>query len=131
MMSHTSIIRELFSWATAAAAFALVLLSACTVGPNYGRPAALASRHYDRDAEHQLAGTDGASGSPHINLDRKVEGDWWSGFRSAKLDGGMHQAIAGNLALVAADAPIARAPQAVVAAAGGHYPQLDFGGTVV
>jgi NodT family efflux transporter outer membrane factor (OMF) lipoprotein len=130
MLSNTSMKRELLAWTTAAAATALVLLSACTVGPNYARPAPVASGHYDPDAEHRLVGTDGAPGSPHISLDKRVEGDWWSTFRSSKLDRVMQQAIDGNLDLVAADATIARATEAVVAAAGGHYPQLDFGAAV-
>jgi NodT family efflux transporter outer membrane factor (OMF) lipoprotein len=110
---------------TVSCAFAL-LLSACAAGPDYERPAALASRHYDRQAEQQLAVKGSSSGTQHIDLDAKLAGDWWSAFRSTKLDQVMHQAIGGNLDLVAADATIAAAGEAVVAAAGGRYPQLDL-----
>jgi NodT family efflux transporter outer membrane factor (OMF) lipoprotein len=134
MMSNTSITREQASLtattATAAVAAALLLLSACAVGPEFKHPAVQSSQHYDREAEHQLTQTAGSTSSPHVSLDKKVEGDWWSTFRSPKLDRVMRQAIDGNLDLVAADATIARATEAVAAAAGGRYPQLDFGAAI-
>jgi NodT family efflux transporter outer membrane factor (OMF) lipoprotein len=100
----------------------LALLPACTVGPDFERPAATASRHYDEQAEQQ-----GPTGSQQISLGSHIDGDWWSAFRSPKLDMVMRKAIAGNLDLVAADATIAQANEAVASAAGGLRPQLDFG----
>jgi NodT family efflux transporter outer membrane factor (OMF) lipoprotein len=110
------------------AASALALLSACAaVGPNYTAPVAPVSRHYDQKAESQLAPTGATPGVQHIALGEKVSGDWWTVFHSPKLDELMHRAIAGNLDLVAADATIAQASEAVVAARGGLYPQVDYG----
>ncbi|MFC4527793.1 efflux transporter outer membrane subunit [Dyella halodurans] len=105
----------------------LVLLSGCMVGPNFERPAASASKHYDVDAETQLADGGGAVGSQHADFDRKIDGDWWSSFRSAKLDQVMRKAIEGNLDLEAADATIAQADEGIAAAGGGLKPQVDFG----
>ncbi|MFI4981575.1 MAG: TolC family protein, partial [Nevskiales bacterium] len=105
----------------------MLMLSACMVGPDFERPAAPASRHYDAQAEQQLAAAGGPPGLQHVDLDRKVDGDWWSAFGSAKLDQVMHKAIDGNLDLEAADATIAQAGEAVAAARGGLSPQLDFG----
>lgn len=109
------------------AASTLTLLSACMVGPDFEKPAAPASQHYDVQAEHQLAGTGGPAGAQHVDLDKKVDGDWWSVFGSTKLDQVMRQAIDGNLDLEAADATIAQANEAVAAANGGLLPQADFG----
>jgi NodT family efflux transporter outer membrane factor (OMF) lipoprotein len=102
----------------------VTLLCACMAGPNFERPAAPASQHYDAAAERQLAE---AGGAQHLELDKKTDGDWWSTFASAKLDRMMHQAIAGNLDLEAADATIAQANEAVAAASGGRSPQVDLG----
>ncbi|KPU60878.1 efflux transporter, outer membrane factor (OMF) lipo, NodT family protein [Pseudomonas fluorescens] len=101
----------------------LVLLTACTVGPDYETPAASTSQHYDRQAEQRLA----QGADPRIDLGRKVSGDWWSAFRSPKLDHVVRRAIDGNLDLVAADATIRQAASSVAAAQGALYPQVDFG----
>jgi NodT family efflux transporter outer membrane factor (OMF) lipoprotein len=106
---------------------AFVLLSACTVGPDFEEPQKPASLHYDQSAEGRLAAADGAVKLQHVSFGRKLEGDWWSAFGSAKLDGVMHRAIDGNLDLAAADATIAQASEAVRAAEGGLYPQVDYG----
>jgi NodT family efflux transporter outer membrane factor (OMF) lipoprotein len=120
MISTTSTAR------TIAATTALLLVSACSVGPDFARPTKLASVHYDRQAEQQLGANE--AGAQRISLGTKGSGDWWSSFRSAKLDQVMHQAIDGNLDLVAADATIAQASEAVAASRGGLLPQVDFGG---
>jgi NodT family efflux transporter outer membrane factor (OMF) lipoprotein len=119
----------LFTQATrsALASSLLVLLSACMVGPNFEKPAAPASQHYDTQAEQQLAGTGGPAGAQHVDFDKKVDGDWWTTFGSAKLDQMMHKAIDGNLDLEAADATIAQASEAIASAAGGLSPQVGFG----
>ncbi|NID14649.1 efflux transporter outer membrane subunit [Luteibacter yeojuensis] len=106
---------------------ALALLSGCMVGPDFTRPAALASQHYDIGAERRLSRDADANGVPHIDFDRKVDGDWWQVLGSAKLDEVMRQAIAGNLDLAAADATIRQADEAVAATRGGLAPQVDVG----
>ena len=104
---------------------ALVLLSACTVGPDFETPTASPSQHYDQQAEQRL----GQGGSQRIALGNKVRGQWWSALGSPKLDQVMRRAIDGNLELVAADATIRQAAQSVAAAQGALYPQVDFGAT--
>jgi NodT family efflux transporter outer membrane factor (OMF) lipoprotein len=105
---------------------ALALLSGCMVGPDFQRPAKPTSQHYDVDAEQRLAGAGAASGQ-HVDFDKKIDGDWWQVFGSAKLDQVMQQAIAGNLDLDAADATIAQADEAVAATGGALLPQVDIG----
>ena len=94
-----------------------LVLSACAAGPDYTAPAAPVTTHYDQEAESKLG----------VTLGGKAEGDWWSVFRSARLDEVMRRAIAGNLDLAAADATIAQANEAVASARGGLSPQIDYG----
>ncbi len=97
------------------AVLASAFLSACTVGPDYAPPAAPVSQHYDRQAEDRLS------------LNGKIDADWWSAFHSPKLDQTMQKAIDGSFDLAIADARLAQASEGVRAAAGGLYPQVDFG----
>jgi len=111
----------------ALAALAPTLLAACMVGPDFARPSAPTSTHYDVEAEHDLAGGTGAGGKPHVEVNRAIDGDWWSVFGSKTLDDVMRRAIAGNLDLDAADASIAQADEATIAAGGALKPQVDVG----
>lgn len=111
------------------AAAAPALLSACMVGPNFERPAAPTTGHYDAQAEQALAGSHTSAGAAHVELGNKMQGDWWSTLGSAKLNEVMRKAIAGNFDLQAADATIAQANEAVAATAGALSPQVGFGAT--
>jgi NodT family efflux transporter outer membrane factor (OMF) lipoprotein len=108
---------------------ALALLSGCIVGPDFTRPAAPASQHYDVDAEQRLSHEGDSKGASRIDFDEKMDGDWWQVLGSPKLDRVMRQAIAGNLDLEAADATIRQADEAVTATRGGLLPQVDMGAT--
>ena len=110
---------------TALSAAPALLLSACMVGPDFSRPAAPASRHYDLQAERSLAAPSAAGSAQRIDTDRAPTDDWWTVFGSPKLDQLMRQAVAGNLDLDAADATIAQANEAVAAVGGGLWPQVD------
>lgn len=97
----------------------LVMLSACTVGPDFQHPAAGSSQHYDEQAEQ-------SSGDQRFDMGQRIHGDWWTALRSPKLDQLMRRAIDGNLELVAADATLRQAAASVAAAEGARYPQVDF-----
>jgi NodT family efflux transporter outer membrane factor (OMF) lipoprotein len=103
-------------------ALAMVVLSACTVGPDFERPAASSSQHYDQQAERP-------PGNQRFDLGQRIKGDWWAALRSPKLDQVMRRVIDGNLELGAADATIRQAAHSVAAAEGVLYPQVDFGAT--
>lgn len=122
-MTRFSLSIQAARWALVAVP-ALALLPGCTVGPDFTRPAAPASQHYDVDAERRLP----HEGS-HIDFDKKMDGNWWQLLGSAKLDRVMQQAIAGNLDLEAADATIRQADEALAATRGGLSPQVDMGAT--
>lgn len=117
MKSHAFVINRHLPVMVGAMSF-LVFLSACTVGPDFQTPAASQSQHYDQQAEQRLA--------RNIAIGKKINGDWWTAFRSPKLDALVRRAIDGNLELVAADATIRQAASSVAAAEGALYPQVDF-----
>jgi NodT family efflux transporter outer membrane factor (OMF) lipoprotein len=97
----------------------MVMLSACTVGPDFQRPATGSSAHYDEQAEQ-------STGAQRFDMGQRIHGDWWTALRSPKLDQVMRRAIDGNLELVAADATLRQAAASVAAAEGALYPQVDF-----
>jgi NodT family efflux transporter outer membrane factor (OMF) lipoprotein len=98
------------------------LISACSVGPDFQPPASETSQHYDQQAEQRLD----QNGPQRIELGKAVTGDWWSTFKSPRLDQVVRRAIDGNLELVAADATIRQAAASVSAAEGALYPQVDL-----
>lgn len=103
----------------------LALLSACAaVGPDYVRPAAPVVLHYDPEAEQQLVSGGSAQA---IRPGAAVRSAWWTAFGSARLNQVMAEATQGSFDLAAADARIAEAAEAVTAARGGLYPQIDYG----
>ncbi|GLQ52358.1 efflux transporter outer membrane subunit [Dyella flava] len=104
-----------------------MLLSACMVGPNFQKPAAPTTQHYDAQAEQKLGGDDKTVQTQHIDLGKSIEGNWWTSLGSTKLDAVMNKAVTGNFDLEAADATIAQANDAVASAAGRLRPQVGFG----
>jgi NodT family efflux transporter outer membrane factor (OMF) lipoprotein len=106
---------------TVLAASTLALLAGCMVGPDFQKPDAPASTHYDVQAEKALV-----AGEQHIDFDRKIDGDWWTPLGSPKLDQVMRKAVDGNLGLDAADATIAQANEAVASVHGALSPQVGF-----
>jgi NodT family efflux transporter outer membrane factor (OMF) lipoprotein len=108
---------------TALAVSTFALLAGCMVGPDFEKPAAPASTHYDVRAEKALA-----NGAQHIDVDKTIDGDWWISLGSPKLDQVMRKAIEGNLGLDAADATIAQANEAVASVRGALSPQFGLAG---
>jgi NodT family efflux transporter outer membrane factor (OMF) lipoprotein len=105
----------------AAVTGAAALLAACTVGPDFQRPAAPADTTYTSEALDHL----GQSGGQRLVSGTNPSADWWTGFGSPELDRTMRQALAGNRSLAAAQANLAQAQEAVSAAGGALYPQLS------
>lgn len=109
-------------------AIALVgALSACTVGPNFSRPAAPSTSRYVPADEAALS-NDAGPGAPRqtVVTGAKITADWWTLFRSPQIDELVKAAIAGNRTLEGAKARLASAQEAVLAATGGLYPQVDM-----
>jgi NodT family efflux transporter outer membrane factor (OMF) lipoprotein len=93
-----------------------MLVSACTVGPNYQRPAVAVPKAY-------AAGPQGGPSDAELAA-------WWSAFGDAELDALVQRALAQNLDLASAAARIreARAQEIVAGAVG--LPQVDAQGSV-
>ncbi|HZR36079.1 MAG TPA: efflux transporter outer membrane subunit [Nevskia sp.] len=104
-----------------AAATAGALLAACTVGPDFQRPAASTDQAYAGEALGQLGG----AGGQQLVSGANPAADWWTGFGSPELNRSVLQALAGNRSLAAAQANLAQVREAVAAAGGALYPQVS------
>ncbi|HTY50874.1 MAG TPA: efflux transporter outer membrane subunit [Steroidobacteraceae bacterium] len=103
-----------------AAPLLAALLAACTVGPNFVRPAPPTDTAY-RPANPAPAAVSPASSNPAAR-----PGEWWSLFGSRELDAVVRQAIAGSPSLAAAEATLAQSQELVAAQAGGRLPQVSL-----
>lgn len=100
---------------------AALLLGACSVGPDYQRPAAPQDSAYTSEPLASLQ-----PGGQQLAPGQNPGADWWSGFHNAALDATMRQALEGNRSLAAAQATLAQAQEAVKASSGALYPQLEL-----
>ncbi len=108
------------------AAFSLLsalLVSACTVGPDFQTPAPPAITSY------AAKGDAGPPDDQRVALGQRIEGDWWAGFKSPALDGVIKQALSGNQDVEAARQRMAEAEEQVNAAEGALLPQVSLGGS--
>ena len=99
----------------------LLLLSGCTVGPDFKPPAAPATDRYVSPGEIP---------PQSLAVGDKVTVDWWTLFRSPDLDSVVKQAIEGSPTLAGAKARLAQAHEAIAAASGALYPQVTAGAGV-
>ena len=100
-----------------AGALALALC-ACTVGPDFKRPAAPIAAGY------AMAGDD-VPAATRVALGGEVQQAWWSAFRSQALDQLMREALTGSPTLRATDALLGQARQELAIARGEQLPQAD------
>jgi len=103
-----------------------ILVSACTVGPDFARPEPPATKVYTKESGSILSPADAAAFEQHVAPGRKPAPEWWKEFRSHDLDQVIDQAVAANRTLAAARSSLAQAREAVIAAEGALYPQVDF-----
>jgi NodT family efflux transporter outer membrane factor (OMF) lipoprotein len=115
---------------------AAALLCACTVGPNFHRPAAPATPGYRPPGESRPVGTAAAAAQQRapaaaaygqqILLGGPVASDWWTLFRSPQIDALIRRALADNRNLAAAQETLAQARELVAAQTGRLYPQVGL-----
>lgn len=101
----------------------VLILSACTVGPDFKPPAP------PEDASYQAKGDAQLPPDQVIELGTKIEGDWWSGFQSPALNDVIAQALSANQDVEAAIERMAEAEEDVNAAEGALLPQVSLGAT--
>lgn len=99
----------------------LLLMSACTVGPKYRRPAAPMPASYKGESVAPEPGWRAAQ--PADALDR---GPWWSAFDDPVLAGLLRQVEVSNKNLEAAEAAFRRAEEAVAEARAGLFPTAEI-----
>ena len=119
---------------TAGALMLMAVLTACAVGPNFKRPAPPAASDYGnasagqaaamRDAAHTGAnGTGGDAQRFVAGMD--IPNQWWTLFRSAKLDRLVEQALEGNPNVSAAQAALRQAHELYLAQRTSFFPSVQ------
>jgi NodT family efflux transporter outer membrane factor (OMF) lipoprotein len=104
------------------------LLGGCAVGPDFVRPAAPTTPGYTAEPPRtELAPAVGGA-AQRLDPAQEISSQWWELFRSPPLDAVVVRSLQDNRTLAAARATLAQAQEAVAAARGGFFPQLDLGG---
>jgi NodT family efflux transporter outer membrane factor (OMF) lipoprotein len=105
-----------------------VVVSGCTVGPNFTPPNAPSTARYTAPGDSTAPNADARStvSRQTVVLGDKVTGDWWTLFRSPDLDRLVRRAIADSPTLEAAKARLAATRESVTAVTGALYPQVNF-----
>ena len=117
----------------------MAALTACAVGPNFKRPAPPAATDYGNASAGQTAatrdaaytGANGAGGdAQRFVAGMDIPNQWWTLFRSAKLNRLVEQALAGNPNVSAAQAALRQAHELYLAQRTSFFPsaQGNFGG---
>ena len=108
------------SFKTILALFALPALAACTVGPNYVRPAAPVPEAFKESAGWKVAQPGGG----------RIAQDWWQLFNDPQLSALESQVVISNQNIIAAEAQVRQAKALVQAARAGYYPTVTGGASV-
>jgi len=108
----------------------LLLLAGCTLGPDFVRPVTAGPERYGRDA--LLAQTVPAEGGvQHLLAGADLPAEWWTLFKSPRLDVQVRAALAANPTLQAAEASLRQSQDRLQAGKGVFYPQLALAGSAV
>jgi NodT family efflux transporter outer membrane factor (OMF) lipoprotein len=119
---------------TAVALMLMAALTACAVGPNFKRPAPPAATDYGNASAGQTAatrdaaytGANGAGGdAQRFVAGMDIPSQWWTLFRSAKLDRLVEQALAGNPNVSAAQAALRQAHELYLAQRTSFFPSVQ------
>lgn len=100
----------------------LLALSACTVGPDFRRPATPAAMASFASADAAQPGT-----PPSRTEARPLDPSWWTLFNDATLAGLEREALAANLDLQAAAARLAQSRAALQVSGAGLLPSVSAG----
>lgn len=103
--------------------FALI---GCAVGPDFMRPAAPKTTRYTAAPTSRDIVSSAGYRTQHLRSGESLPAQWWTLFRSPRLNAVVVEAINGSPTLPAARATLAAARENVSAARGGLFPQLDL-----
>jgi NodT family efflux transporter outer membrane factor (OMF) lipoprotein len=104
----------------------LLVLSGCTVGPDFVRPQAPSTDHYNH-------GQDPAGTAPVDGLSQRFQqgigpvANWWNLFNSKQLDAAVAEGLANNPGWEAAQASLRQSNDNLQAGYGIFYPQINAG----
>ncbi len=110
---------------------ALLLLSACAVGPDFKVPPAPEGAGYSPEAHPAGAAASDTSGgaAQRFDVGRDIPGQWWTVFHSKELDGLIVQALQANPNLQAAQAALWQAKENLYAQRGKLLPTVSANGS--
>jgi NodT family efflux transporter outer membrane factor (OMF) lipoprotein len=103
---------------------AALLLSACTLGPDFVPPEARTAPTYTGPDEATL------SGEQKLVLGKPADSEWWKQFQSPALDTLIAKAADGNRDIAGARARLTQSQENVNAAEGALLPQVSLGGAI-
>jgi NodT family efflux transporter outer membrane factor (OMF) lipoprotein len=115
------------------AAWSLLLLGACAVGPDFAPPPAPPVAGYTSDtppAPTAAADVRGGAAQKFVT-GRDIPSDWWKVFHSREIDALIAEALRANPNLQAAQAALWQAKEALYASGGKLLPQADGNASVV
>jgi len=95
-----------------------LLLTACAAGPNFVRPTPPAAEHYTTEALPNVALR------PTSSAEGALPREWWTVFRSPKLDDTVRVALDGNRDLKVAQANLRQAYEIYGASKSARYPEV-------
>lgn len=102
-----------------------LILCACAVGPDFKRPAPPTVKTYTKPAISNTIHAGKGEKTQTLQMGKSISNEWWQLFQSHQIDNLVRQAIANNQSLEASMATLASSQDAVRAAIGGFYPQVD------
>jgi len=123
-VSSSAVNTSAFSVRDAGLGAILAMLAACTVGPNFVRPAPPAADRYTLEpTQPETIAADGRA--QRFAREGMVTSDWWRLFNSAQLDALVRQAISNSPTLQAQEANLRQSQDNLRAGYGVFFPQLD------
>src|SRR5262249_9726935 len=99
--------------------------AACTVGPNFSRPATPRVERYDAS---DASGIASEGKQPILSPAIQLRDDWWTSFGCHAIDMAVDQALTGNVTLEHGEATLRRSEHLLRAGAGVFFPQVDAQG---
>jgi NodT family efflux transporter outer membrane factor (OMF) lipoprotein len=121
-------VKPIFRWPVSLGVLAglLWLITGCAVGPDFVPPAAPPVTQYTHGKEPGKTIT-AAGQAQQFEQAAKIAADWWSLFKSPKLDRLIKAAVAQNANLQAAQARLRQSQELLRAGYGTFFPQIDLG----
>jgi NodT family efflux transporter outer membrane factor (OMF) lipoprotein len=102
-------------------------LCACAVGPDFARPEPPQTPSYTAEPTPGVMAPGTGEAEQRLALAQELSARWWELFRSPPLDDVVTRTLTDSPSLAQARATLAQAQEAVAAARGAFFPQIDLG----